>query len=299
MFVSNLLGRARVDGFSSLLLRCERIDPSTKVFVDGGAGTGETAAKLLAATPGNSGPVVAFEPNPDNVSRFSVAHPRLMLVAEALSDENGTAEFMVTSKTQRAEDSRNQFMQAGTSFVGKLALEGDRPASAEYYPVRVRRMQDALAGLGLDRADFIKLDLQGAESHALRGLGDLVSTVKWMWIEFSNQPGLLSYLADHGFVLFDTAYLFVGQPNELIEELFTIGHQGTNSIGKQIFFGRRRHVWRDYERAFTFARTKRRMIQTDMVAVAPHYLPVFLEAAIDLIDDGPDRIRWQVPRGLF
>lgn len=301
MFVSNLLGRAHVDCFSGLLERCERIDTSRKVFIDGGAGLGETATKMLAASRNNTGPIVAFEPNPDNISRFKVVDPRLILIGEALSNENGTAEFMVTSKTKTDGDAKNEFMQAGSSFVGKLSahVEGARSETAEYYPVTISRMDDALANLGITRADFIKLDLQGAETQALQGLGSLVSTVNWMWLEFSNQPDLLKYLSESGFVLFDTEYLFVGEPNTLIEELFNITRQGTNSIGKRIFFGRRRHVWRDYERAFMFARTKRRMIQTDLVAVAPHYLPVFLEAAIDMVESDQDKLKWKVPRALF
>lgn len=301
MFVSNLLGRARVDCFSGLLERCERIDTSRKVYVDGGAGLGETATKLLRASRNNTGPIVAFEPNPDNLSQFNVVDPRLILIDEALSNENGTAEFMVTSKTKKDSDDTNPYLQAGSSFVGKLNLDAtaERSATTEYYPVRISRMDDALANRGITRADFIKLDLQGAETQALQGLGALMSTVNWMWLEFSNQPGLLKYLFENGFILFDTAYLFVGEPSDLIEELFTISRKGKNSIGKQIFFGLRRHVWRDYERAFMFARTKRRMIQTDLVAVAPHYLPVFLEAAIDMLESDQEKIRWKVPRNLF
>lgn len=301
MLVSNLLGRGRVNCFSGLLRRCERIDPSNKTFVDGGAGLGETAERILGATPANEGPVIAFEPNPNNTRQFKVQHPRLNLVKQAMSNQNGTAEFMVTSKT--VVDGANPYLEAGTSFVGKLSeLSQDlatRPVNAEYYPVSVTRLDTALRGLGVTSADFVKLDLQGAEMLALEGLGSMVSSVKWMWLEFSNQPGLLNYLVQNDFMIFDTEYLFVGPKTELIEELFEVSRGGRNSIGKEVFFGRRRHVWRDFERAFNFARTKRRMVQTDMVAVAPHYLPVFLEAAIDLIEGDQEQIRWQVPRALF
>lgn len=301
MLVNNLLGRGKVDCFSGLLQRCERLDPSEKVFIDGGAGLGETVEKILWATPHNSGPIIAYEPNPENVSRFAISDPRLTLVDAAISDAAGSAEFMVTSKTAKNADNHNRFHQSGTSFVGKLTPNdgGVRPDSAEYYPVRICRMDESLRSLGLHKADFVKLDLQGAETQALEGLGDLISTVNWMWIEFSNQPGLLDYLNEHKFVLFDTQYLFVGEKSDLIQELFSINRTGTNSIGKKIFFGNRRHVWRDYERAFTFARTKRRMIQTDMVAVAPYYLSVFLEAAVDMLDGDEGKLGWEVPRSLF
>jgi FkbM family methyltransferase len=298
MFVSNLLGRARVRSFADILKRCERIDTDTKVYIDGGAGLGETVESILEATINNSGKIFAFEPNPQNVSRFRIHDPRVVLCEDAMSDSNGTAEFLVSSKTQ--ENAENPYMQGGTSYVGKLAsLSTDGQSSGDRYQVRTRRIDSVLAEHGVTRADFVKLDLQGAETEALLGMGDLLRDVKWMWIEFSNQPGLLDLLKSHGFVLFDTEYLFVGEPNDLIEELFEITLRGRNSIGKSIFFGYRRHVWRDFERAFTFARTKRRMIQTDLVAVHPDYLPTFLEAAIDLIPSDTAPLRWNVPRGLF
>lgn len=298
MIVSNLLGRAKVNSFSDLLKRCERIDTSKKVFVDGGAGLGETVANILAATPNNTGSVFAFEPNPENASRFQIRDSRLILCQEALSDFDGQAEFAVSSKTR--PDADNRFLQSGSSYVGKLAeVAGSSQTDEERYKVNVRRLDTALAAHGIDKVDFVKLDLQGGEYNALLGMGSLLNTVNWMWIEFSNQPHLLELLADHGFALFDTEYLFVGEPIDLIEELFEITRQGQNSIGKKVFFGHRKHVWRDFERGFNFARTKRRMIQTDLVAVRPDYLPTFLEAALDLLPSKGEPLRWNVPRGLF
>lgn len=300
-FISNFLGLARVNCFSGLLERIERIDSSQKVFIDGGAGLGETVAKILKSTSTNSGPIVAFEPNPANIKAFRIKDQRLILIDEALSSISGTAEFAVTSKTKADDQRKNCYLQEGTSFVGKLSSHSgvSAPLNAEIYQVRTNRLDRALADSGLSQADFIKLDLQGAETEALEGLGSLISTVKWMWIEFSNQPGLLEYLSSNGFILFDTEYLFVGRPSDLIRELFIIIREGRNSIGKDIFFGYRRHVWRDYEKAFRFAFSKRRMIQTDLVAVAPCYLSIFLEAAIDMIESSREHLEWEIPRNLF
>jgi hypothetical protein len=167
------------------------------------------------------------------------------------------------------------------------------------YKVNVRRLDTAMSAHGIDKVDFVKLDLQGGEYNALLGMGSLLRTVNWMWIEFSNQPHLLDLLADQGFILFDTEYLFVGEPIDLIEELFEVTRQGQNSIGKKVFFGYRKHVWLDFERGFNFARTKRRMIQTDLVAVRPDYLPTFIEAVLDLLPSKGEPLRWKVPRALF
>lgn len=298
MFVSNLLGRTKVKGFGDLLKRCERIDTSEKIYIDGGAGLGETASSILDATPNNTGSIFAFEPNPDNTVQFRINHSRVSLCQEALSDFNGEAEFTVSSKTRADRD--NPFLKSGSSYVGKLSDPAtDSDQSGERYKVNVRRLDTAMAAHGIDKVDFVKLDLQGGEYGALCGMGSLLKTVNWMWIEFSNQPGVLDLLHQHGFVLFDTEYLFVGEPSDLIQELFEVSRQGQNSIGKQVFFGHRKHVWRDFERGFDFARKKRRMIQTDLVAIRPDYLPVFLEAAIDVMPGAHAPLLWTIPRGLF
>jgi FkbM family methyltransferase len=301
-FISNFLGLIGINCFSGLLERIEKIDDSPKVLIDGGAGLGETASKMLESTHSNSGQIIAFEPNPDNVKAFRVRDKRLTLVDQALSNNSGIAEFIISSKTNLDHQRRqNEYLQDGTSFVGKLvSKDGEvRSSNAELYPVRTNRLDLALAELQLNQANFIKLDLQGAETQALEGLGTLISTVHWMWIEFSNQPGLLEYLTSNGFILFDTEYLFVGRPNDLIHELFNVTRQGKNSIGKDIFFGYRRHVWRNYEKAFNFSFTKRRVIQTDLVAVSPLYLSIFLEAASDMIESNGDHSKWEIPRNLF
>lgn len=300
MIVSNLLGKARIDCFSELLKRCEMLDNAEKLIIDGGAGLGETAAKILDATPGNKGKVIAFEPNPQNVELFRLKDERVVLRQEAVSNFDGEAEFLVTSTTR--EDKSNPYMESGSSYVGKLAGASgvsNAVSGGDSYPVRVRRIESVLRELGISQVDFLKLDLQGAELDALEGLGPMIDKVKWMWIEFSNQPGLLKFLADKGFVIFDTEYLFVGEPIDLIEELFEVTRVGQNSIGKKIFFGNRRHVWRDYEAGFNFCKARRRMIQTDIAAVHPEYLPAFLEAALDLMPSLPEGLRWTIPRGLF
>lgn len=296
MFVSNLLGRAQVKGFGGLLERCLRIDHSSEVFIDGGAGLGETAEEMIGAMPAGRGRIFAFEPNPMNTRYFRDIDSRINLRQQAISDYNGVASFAVSSMTKSGSD--NPYHQEGTSYVGKLA-PGEAEAGVDSFDVEVTRLDDALAKDGVRQVDFMKLDLQGAESEAISGLGELLPNVKWMWIEFSNQSGLLDILRRNNFYIFDTEYLFVGEPSDLIREMFHISRAGRNSIGKQVFFGRRRHMWLDYERGFDFSRRNRRMIQTDIAAVHPSYMPIFLEAVADMIPPADEGLEWTIPRNLF
>jgi FkbM family methyltransferase len=123
-----------------------------RVFVDAGAYTG--VYSLLACAVNPTLRVVAFEPNPtvtamlaDNL-RANGLLDRVRIVPAALGERPGELAFAVGSDTT-----------AG----------GLRPAGAgeRAFPVRVVRGDDELAE---DRVDLVKLDVEGAELAALRGM---------------------------------------------------------------------------------------------------------------------------------
>lgn len=276
MHVSTLLADHDIGCFSEILGPYRQIDDRLKICIDGGAGLGETAEKIFRGLPQDDVRVVGYEPNRANITEFRFHDPRLTVIEAALGAQEGRANFQIATTTQRESD-KSPYLVLGTSFVGKLA-EGPAPTGGETYEVGVVRLDESLAARGLGAPQFIKLDLQGGELDALQGLGGMIGDVHWMWLEYGGQPGLLDFLEDHGFVLFDTEYLFFGEMKPGVEEMFRITRQGQNSIGMQIFFGRRRQIWTDYRESFAFCRKERGMIQTDIVAVAPRHLAVFLDA---------------------
>ncbi|RED16171.1 WcbI family polysaccharide biosynthesis putative acetyltransferase [Parasphingopyxis lamellibrachiae] len=296
MYISSLISDIRVPCFSEILPKYRALRPDCSVLIDGGAGLGETAKKMFHRTEMGDVRVVAYEPNANNVEEFIYTHDDLTLVPSALGDSNGTASFLITDTTKKSI--RTSFLKTGTSFVGKLETSNDQSAPGDRYEVPVVRMDDSLAELNINEAHFVKLDLQGGELPALKGMGDLLETVHWMWIEYGGQPGLLEFLDQRGFVLFDTEYLFVGQHNDLTLELFDVSRSGTNSIGKQIFHGHRKHIWNDYQRGFAFAQKHRRMIQTDIAAVSPRALSSFVDAAFAW-SQKVEYDRFSIPRRLF
>lgn len=299
MHVSSLISDLRLDCFSRILAQFKGLVPGLSVCVDGGAGLGEATAKILGAVGSQAVSVVAYEPNPDNVKAFVHAAPNLTLVDKALGERDGTARFQVASTT-RLNRPENPYLVSGTSFVGKLvASEAPGETEATVFEVPVTRLDHSLAGLGHSRADFVKLDLQGGELAALQGMGALIGEVGWMWIEYSGQEGVLEFLDAHGFVLFDTLYMFRGEPDMLTQELFLVERRVSNSLGNDIFFARRRHVWSDYARGFAFARKHRRMMQTDLVAVSPACLAPFLDACYAVSHHLDIRQRMTIPRALF
>lgn len=259
----------KIDSFKSLIINCSENDSDFNIFVDGGAGLGETVNQMLEVCGESVQTILAFEPYPPNVSAFKSNNPiKTRLFAAALGSRNGTASFEVSQKTTNLDG--NKYHIQGTSFVGKISKGVSQLGSS--VTVEVACLADICKENSLDRIDFLKLDLQGGELDALVGLRSYLHATKVMWVEFSGQPGLLGYLQDNGFTVFDTEYLFVGDPNNLIEELFSITRVGKNSIGKSIFFGYRKHIWADYSYTLDFMRRRRRLIQTDLVAINNNYI---------------------------
>ena len=279
MQICDLLQYIQIGDFSEVMGPYRKLVDKFDVFVDGGAGLGETAAKMIKALPGEDFRIVAFEPNDANIRAFKEDDKRITLVPKAMGASHGTAEFFVSQNTQRTSDT-NKYLVLGTSFVGRLSLAADASREGARYQVDVVPMADTLRGLGLAGADFIKLDLQGGELDALKGAGDMLDAVQWMWVEFGGQPGLLSFLREKGFILFDTEYLFMDEPTQEVMDTFTITRRGKNSINRTIFFGRRKTIWQDYEERFRHFR-KQGMIQTDLVAVSPRYIEAFTNASLE------------------
>jgi FkbM family methyltransferase len=124
------------------------------VVVDVGAhvGTFDDDALLRGAAK-----VILVEPDPINVEcirrNFSseIAAGRVIVLPEGAWSSSSTMEFS-TGMTN-----------SGTgSFT-------DPEKGATKLSVRVRPLDDMLAGLGVERVDFIKMDIEGAEREALRG----------------------------------------------------------------------------------------------------------------------------------
>jgi FkbM family methyltransferase len=290
-FESGFIKNIRVHQFDELIAHCASIDPEFNIFVDGGAGLGETSNQMLSACNFAVEKILAFEPNPANVAAFRITNTnKVELIPSALGSENGVGTFQITSTTNNFID--NQYHVAGTSFVGKLV--NDTTFDLNKTNVKVVKLSDILRDRGLNKIDFLKLDLQGGELDSLLGLEGYLETVKVMWMEYSGQPGLLKFLQKSGFTLFDTEYLFVGKPNDLIAELFDLTRFGRNSIGKQIFFGYRKHLWADYESILDFMKRRRRVIQTDMIVINNKYLESlrgFVDLNVSILsEDTPDII---------
>ncbi|MDP3069245.1 MAG: FkbM family methyltransferase [Opitutaceae bacterium] len=133
------------------------------VAIDGGANRGDYSRAIFAAAraAGLAAEVHAFEPAPACVAALRSAfgaEKGFHLVPHALSDRAGEATL---------HDGREGSSQA--SLVPRAEHAG---GSAAAITVPLARLDDYLGAQGITRVDLLKLDVEGHELAALRGLGD-------------------------------------------------------------------------------------------------------------------------------
>ena len=148
------------------------------VFIDGGANLGIYTA-IASRVVGSSGAVLAFEPNKDV---FEV------LADTARLNDMGNVHLHNVALADKAGIAR-LYHTLGHSHSYSLGSEGPL---AEFEEVETTSIDKALADRGIDRLDFLKLDVEGAEELALRGARHAIEsyrpTVLFEWLPGNPAP---------------------------------------------------------------------------------------------------------------
>lgn len=271
----DLMSVLKVSSFEQLLLAYEKDSGGKLDFdaIDGGAGIGSTSRQIQKHL-APSRTVYAFEPFPGNHKFFKEEERQIILVKKALAEAEKKMTFRVPSVV--SEDSVwGKQGYSGYSSVGYLATGGLQAATdLEVDCVSADNEIPENSNVG-----FIKLDLQGGEFNALRGMKRLLKTVKLMWVEFTNQPGLLDLLNDEGFIVFDTEYFLMGNKTDAALMDFWVSKEDvTLSTGSQAWFGFRKNSWHNYSESFEKAKIDHNLVQTDLVCINELYFADFLKA---------------------
>jgi len=163
------------------------------VIFDIGACEGEDSIRYARLVP--AGRVFSFEPLPANqelirrnFARYGASNAELVPVA--LSDRAGPATFHVSGGRPPQEFS-------GTDWnYGNKSSSLLPPAAAEpmhgwiVFPekieVRCETLDAFCAARGIDRIDFIHMDVQGAESLVLAGAAAMLPRIGALWLEVSD-----------------------------------------------------------------------------------------------------------------
>ena len=134
------------------------------VCLDVGANLGQVTMHL-GALAGPEGRVLAFEPLP---------HVRERLLAHvAANDLRSTVEVHPIALCDRTGTATFHFAEQAVDNQGMGSLVMDRhPSLALTCDVRTSRLDDFVAERGIERIDWIKIDIQGAEPLFLDGARD-------------------------------------------------------------------------------------------------------------------------------
>ncbi len=254
--------------FSDLMKAYVEAGEAFKYCIDGGAGAGDTALRMLPYLE-DKGKIYAFEPFPGNFRFFdslgNANSTRIRLIKKALYRDQCKKNFFVSSTVQPDQPWGKQGKE-GYSSVGRLIDNQDRANNKnKYFIVDCIAADQAIRPQ--HKVDFIKLDLQGGELDALMGMNRIITEPHFMWVEFSNQPGLLDFLYENGFIIFETIYLFKGQPLYNLDEFRVVGTTEL-STGHTAWYGFHQIPWGpDFKDEFQLYRQKYGMIQTDIVCV--------------------------------
>jgi FkbM family methyltransferase len=256
--IGDMLSKRSLSGFQDLLAAYRKAGYELENAVDGGAGAGGTAKGML---PHLTGDVYAFEPFPGNHRFFDDLDPRIRLSPCALAEAPKTQSFRIRSVVT-PDSAWGKRGRTGYSATGRLvgeAQEGD-------YTVDCVRADDVIDEA--TRVDFIKLDLQGGEIDALRGMPRLLSQARFLWVEYTGRDRLFEYLADNEFRMFDTEYLFYGRPTPAAKKHFRVSQPSiTLTTGRTAWEGFRKTPWADYAAEFQRHREASGVVQTDLVCV--------------------------------
>ena len=167
------------------------------VVLDIGAHVGYYARQFSGLI-GDKGQCFAFEPHPRTfglLSRNVESLKNVEPVQAAVADTAGTAElydYLVMSASGSLnfdENLRNlqKSQLAETDVAPRVA--SDFPL--EKYAVRTLVMDDYLAGKGIEAVDLIKMDIEGAEIGALRGLRTTIEKSPGLMLVMEYNPRAL------------------------------------------------------------------------------------------------------------
>lgn len=193
-------------------------DGATVVEVGGHIGF---ISQFFSKLAGPAGRVVVFEPGSNNLP-YMEANIRTLtnvtLERIAISDTRGTAVFYEDNisgqNNSLLSDYRNATSVAQSHGVAlkKVARKVEKTTLDEY--LRAKRLVP----------DFIKIDIEGHELQALRGMKDTLKQVRCLMVEVTeNQPEVSALLQEAGFEMQDEeGNAFASIPDSYRGNVFSI-----------------------------------------------------------------------------
>ncbi|MEM9953554.1 MAG: FkbM family methyltransferase [Chloroflexota bacterium] len=131
---------------------------------------------------GDKGRVIAFEPNPTNhaMLKHNVGDRKnVTLMQVALAEAEGTAELydylmMSASGSLHYDETLREVQLSTTSRDVDFAPRLEDNFEPRKYTVRTAPVDDLMRELNITQIDVVKMDIEGAEMGALRGMREII-----------------------------------------------------------------------------------------------------------------------------
>ena len=184
-----------------------------------GSHYGEDSLRLAQTFPQSD--IYCFEPDPRNINIFKkhVINKNIKLYEVALSDKNGEAEFFLSHQKIGEvpdkydwiswEDYNN--LQLNNSGASSLK-QGYEHTLSDSITVPTLRFDTWLESSSVKNIDFAWIDVQGAEREVIEGMGEKITSIKNIWMEYGemmyegamSKEDTVSLLDAKGFELIET-----------------------------------------------------------------------------------------------
>jgi len=128
------------------------------VVVDAGARIGTFAAKVSAAI-GEEGRIIAIEPEPRN---FACLRKNI--------EANSLKNVIAIQKALWSQKQRLQIYLSGNAAAHSVYHDSFYSSTGNSISVEADTLDDILEGLGIESVDFIKMDIEGSEIEAFKGM---------------------------------------------------------------------------------------------------------------------------------
>jgi FkbM family methyltransferase len=190
-----------------------------RVVFDVGANEGNTAKLYLEYFP--KAMVHAFEPVTNTFNRLQEVlrnDPRARLHHLAASDSNGVATI------RKFENSQSSTLNAGLSDNLRAIAAGEEQ-------IDTSRIDVLIPKLGIERIDFMKIDVEGFEKNVLLGCGDYLRPdfIRFIFFECyrigdsASFPSTHTQLADVNRLLDSKGYRFITLYTEALARVDPVG----------------------------------------------------------------------------
>ena len=205
------------------------IKKDNPIIIEVGAHYGEDTLRFLEIFPNPT--IYCFEPDDRNILTFNkfVNSKNVNLIEKAVSNQNGSAEFYNSFTTYSHDKTPSKYDFIPLNEYNKHMLHNSGSSSLKKgyknclktnSVVEMIRLDTWLKSNIIEQIDFIWVDVQGSEFEVIDGLGNKISKVNYLWIEYGemfyegamDRDQTISLLLKKGFIL--------------LEEFSDLGSQG-------------------------------------------------------------------------